>query len=419
VLRGLEPGNYAVVISGVEDETVTLEVKYGNVLPEPENETCALAEPLEPGESVELTLATALRDVESACGVAQGDALFRFELDEPRDVELSLAPLDDRGTPIVSLRDASCSELAAELTCRSGGPSVLFARALPAGVYYAAVGSTGPQDVALRLELFDATDSPAGEGCAGAPEITIGQTESIDLAHRADAVRTECAIGAADATYSLTLPEVSDVLLVQRVSAQDQGAVSLTGPECTPSTRRACAVGLEGPVRARAYGVPEGEYRVVAESQLGSPLTVSVFSRPARPTVLVGLSDYCDDAADIDEAGGRFVGNTNNVRADAEASCDYGGTPAGGAPEQFLSLHLARPRRVIFDMEESSYTTLLVIRRAAGCPGPEVAGTCVPGYTQTRSFLDTTLPAGDYLVQIDGYNQESGAWALDVFTADP
>jgi hypothetical protein len=36
-----------------------------------------------------------------------------------------------------------------------------------------------------------------------------------------------------------------------------------------------------------------------------------------------------------------------------------------------------------------------------------------------RSFLDRVLPAGEYFVQIDGYDRALGNWVLDVFVGDP
>jgi hypothetical protein len=47
-----------------------------------------------------------------------------------------------------------------------------------------------------------------------------------------------------------------------------------------------------------------------------------------------------------------------------------------------------------------------------------MTGGCSAGYSTGRSFVDMTLPAGDYWVQLDGYDSSSGAWVLDVFTSD-
>jgi hypothetical protein len=73
---------------------------------------------------------------------------------------------------------------------------------------------------------------------------------------------------------------------------------------------------------------------------------------------------------------------------------------------------------VIFDTKGSDYATIVDVRTGSSCPGDEVFGGCSAGYSRDRSFLDLTLAAGDYWVQIDGYDESSGPWVLDVFTSD-
>jgi hypothetical protein len=73
---------------------------------------------------------------------------------------------------------------------------------------------------------------------------------------------------------------------------------------------------------------------------------------------------------------------------------------------------------MVFDLQGSDYDTLLVVRDGSSCPGPEVPRTCVPGYESAGKFLDVVLDAGNYVLQIDGYNGASGAWSLEVFGAE-
>jgi hypothetical protein len=94
-----------------------------------------------------------------------------------------------------------------------------------------------------------------------------------------------------------------------------------------------------------------------------------------------------------------------------------GGQAEAGAPDQILKLSLSTPRRVVLDMQGSTYNTMLSVREGQFCPGAELSLACAPGYGATRSFLDLELQAGEYFVQIDGYNGAAGAWKLDVFTA--
>jgi hypothetical protein len=359
-------------------------------------------------------------DVESACEDVTGELVYRFDLEEPRDVRLRAIAVDEYGEPVLSLHDAECGDAAGELTCRVGSGNQLFARALPAGSYRVAVSGTGPAEIELVLDVSEASAQPAGEGCAEPAELSAGATEYAALSERIDAVQSGCLVGAPDQTYALELEERSDVLLVASGSPDATGAVLLAEAQCEENDVLACSSSAaSSTLRTVAHGVGPGSLRAVVETALGTPVSLTVFTRPAGNSVFVHRGDVCEDAVAIPPEGGRFEGTTANAYADYDTSCDFGGQDAGGAPDQLLRLVLPERRRMVFDMQMSTYDTLLVVRDAASCPGREVAGTCSPGYVTGRSFLDAVLPAGSYWVQIDGYNGERGRWVLEVFSADP
>ena len=170
---------------------------------------------------------------------------------------------------------------------------------------------------------------------------------------------------------------------------------------------------MSAPVRAEADGVAAGAYHAVVESELGEPVTITALVRAATAPVLVPFADACADAAEVPADGGFFQGNTANATDDFTASCDLGGSR--GSPDQLLHLHLDGPRRVVLDARGSQYTTLLDVRTGTTCPGDEVTGGCSAGFTADRSYVDLSLPAGDYWIQIDGYDDDSGPWDLEVF----
>jgi hypothetical protein len=423
-VHGLGEGAYPIYLSTTTERTAFLRVDFRDPTPAPENETCGTAVPLTPAEPVRAVLANVATDIDSACPHETGDLVYSFELDEPSDVRISAVALDGYGWPVISLRREACTDLEDEITCRFGTPRELFARALPAGRYYAGLSGTGPTEAEIALEVSPPTDALPGEGCENAPELEFGRTEQVTLSNRPDAVQVGCVVGAPDAAFTLAIPEESDVLVVQRVAPDEVGGLLLADGSCSePSDVLACTA-FRGSTRAIARNVPEGTLRAVVESWAGKPSSVDAFRRPAAGSVLVARADECDDAVLIPEIGGRFEGTTRNAFADYSASCDYGGQAPGGAPDQMLKLELEKPRRMVFDMQESSYDTLLVLRDASGedCPGSEIAGTCAPGYFvaerfEGRSFLDVTLPAGSYWVQIDGYDGAAGRWVLDVFSS--
>jgi hypothetical protein len=117
--------------------------------------------------------------------------------------------------------------------------------------------------------------------------------------------------------------------------------------------------------------------------------------------------------------GGFFQGNTTNVTADYRASCDLGGQTSDATPDQILELTLPESRRVVLDMQGSTYDTLLDVRKGPECPGAEVVRGCTLGSPSQPGFLDLILDAGQYFIQVGGYAGSRGAWTLDVFVVDP
>jgi hypothetical protein len=245
----------------------------------------------------------------------------------------------------------------------------------------------------------------------------FGETLQIALADHVDAVRTGCRVGAPDAARSLELDERSDVLVVQTGSDGDRGATLIAEAPCSDADRLVCRRASTWPVRAVARGVGPGSVRAVVETVQGNPTTLTAFRRRASATVLVPRGDDCSDAFEIPETGGRFEGNTQNAYADFDASCDYGGQPAGGAPIscRFRTQPAAPHGCSIYSGATTIRCSSCETLRAA--PG-EFFGTYSPGYAASRSFIDVNLEAGSYALQIDGYNGASGAWSLEVFSAE-
>ncbi|HEV8551511.1 MAG TPA: MopE-related protein, partial [Polyangiaceae bacterium] len=369
VLRGLSPGAHAVYLAADREADLELHVAFRDPAPAPANETCGTAQKLEPNTPVRAILAGVHTDLDTACTHATGDLVYRFELGARSDVTLQAAALDDYGDPVLSLRDADCTELASELTCRAASPVTLFARGLPEGSYRVALSGTGPTEAEVVLGVAKATDPPATQGCSDPPALKAGVTKSVSLDLATDAVRIGCLVGAADATYALALDEASDVMVVQTGSDGDTGSALIASPPCElPADRVSCTSSDQWPVRAVAHGVGPGSVRAVVETAQGKPTSITAFTRPATNSVFVQAADECSDAFTIPEDGGRFEGSTANQYAQYDVSCDYGGQLPGGAPEQMLELVLHERRRVVIDASGSSYQTAVVVRNADGCP---------------------------------------------------
>jgi hypothetical protein len=419
--HALAAGTYPLYVWTDRDAAVVLHVTIGPPTAAPANETCGSAAPIGVGVPVVARLVGTAKDLGSRCSFVAGDLVYSFTLPVAADVTAFATSLDGFGNPIVSLRRASCALLADEITCASATEPTVFARALPAGRYYLAVSATIPTDVQVELDTSPPSTATADETCVTAPPLPPNRTIDLPLSSHTDDIDLACAPpGSRDAAYDLELGAPSDVLLTMRVASGDTGAVSLASPACAAlENPRACSSGTSSPLRVPLRGVAAGSYRVVAESLLGSPVELTAFVRPATPPAVVPFADTCAAAATISEAGGFFQGNTANAQADYSSGCDVTGVGPGGAPDQVLKLVLSEKQRVIFDMQGSSYLTLLDIRTGNDCPGTEVPMACSVGFTASRSFLDLTLNAATYWIQIDGYGGDFGAWQLDVRVVPP
>lgn len=422
--RGLgdpsQPTAIPLYVTTAGGAPVQVDVAFLSPTPQPTNETCGTAAALAPGVPEQVEILDAVEDLGSACDTPLGDLVYSFDLAQPQDVHVYATSLDGDGVPAISLRSAACALPEDEITCQATDPGHIFRHSLPAGTYHVGVSATAPTTVILTLGLDPPTPSPADDFCAGAPAIPPNQTIDVDLAAHQDDVLVGCLQGAADAAYTLDLPVASDVLLVQRISQGDTGAISLMAPACAdPADVLACNAGSPSPVRVSKHNVPAGEHRVVSEAAFAQPTQVTAFVRPALPPTLVVFSDGCADALEIPATGGRFQGTTANAAADFDAGCDQSGQPPGGAGDQMLKLVLPSQKRVVLEMAGSGYPTLLDVRQGSTCPGTEVPAACGVGLGGKGSFLDLLLDAGTYWIQIDGLGGNEGPWFLDVRVVEP
>jgi hypothetical protein len=420
-VHGLAAGTYPLYVWTNSDVDVVLHVTIGAPAAAPANETCGTAIPIVPATPVIARLPGTAKDLASRCTFVAGDLVYSFTLPAAADVTAFATSLDGTGNPILSLRRAACALPADEIACATTPTPTVFVRALPAGAYDLAVSATLPTDVQVELDTSPPSMGTSDETCATAPPITPNRTIDVPLAGYTDDIDLGCAPpGSRDAAYDLSLAAPSDVLLTMRVASGDTGALSLAAPACAmPLAARTCSRGATSPLRIPLRGVAAGSYRVVAESLLGNPVELTAFVRPATPPAVVPFADTCAAPTAIGEAGGFFQGNTANAGADYSSGCDVTGVSGGGAPDQMLKLVLTEKRRVIFDMQGSSYLTLLDVRTGIDCPGTEVPMACSVGFTPARSFLDLMLNPATYWIQIDGYGGDSGAWQLDVRIVPP
>ncbi len=410
---------YPVYVATSPGTAVTLDVQILPPEPLPTNLTCGTAAPITPGVPVTAEILGTTQNLGSACATQLGELVYAFTLAAPADVDVYASSSDGTGAPVISLRDTGCALPGDEITCQSASPAHVHRQALAAGTYFVAISATAPTSFDLSIEVSAPTAPAPDQSCTGAPVLVPNQTIPVALSTHEDATNLGCLAGGVDAAYELDLAVASDVLLVERIAQGDTGAVGLATPGCTLTDALICHADDTSPVRASRRNVPAGAYRVVAESLLGEDVEITAFVRNAVPPTLVPFANGCAEAFPIPPTGGFFQGNTANATASFPAGCDSGGVSGNGAPDELLELTLSATKRVVLDMEGSGYNTILDVRQGPACPGTEIPLGCAAGYSPSRSYLDLTLDAGTYYVQVDGYELDKGPWFLDVRVVDP
>lgn len=420
IARGVAPGTvlHAVVTTQTEG-AVDVKVDFRAPEPKPANEACASPQPVALDTATTVRLIDAAKDLESGCEKAKtGELTYSFTLAQPSDVRIFASTLLGNGDPVVTLRDASCND---ELRCRAASSPPLFARNLPAGTHVFTVAGTRQIDASVIVKAYPPTTAPPNQSCATAPPIAFDTTIPVDLSAQEDAIKNGCLPGGLAAAYELTLTQPSDVLVIGRFPSNETGGVSLSGPACTTADLlpKGCSMGTS-PQRVSKRNLPAGSYRVVIADELGQTAQLSVLVRPTvAPTSVVG-SDDCAAPLTLPASGGFFTGDTTNATGNFDAGCDAPGQAIGGAKDQIMRLDLAQQRRVVMDMSGSFYTTILDVRQGATCAAAtEVPNACYVGFGASKSFLDLTLAAGTYWLQMDGYNGDRGPWNLDLRVLAP
>ncbi len=153
----LPVGLYYVVVEAAEGAETDFDLRLDLLppTPAPPGDTCEAAIDLPFATTVVGTLSDKQDDYPTACGFDYRDSVYRFELAEPQDVQVSV---DGAGTNMrLSLREAVCDDIDARLRCESGRPAEARFRNLPAGEYFVVVESFQAVDFGIELEVSPPT----------------------------------------------------------------------------------------------------------------------------------------------------------------------------------------------------------------------------------------------------------------------
>lgn len=195
------------------------------------------------------------------------DAVYRFTLEEPRDVTVVMRALVADTSVGVELRPFDdCGDDDAALGCRTGisaFPPAPFARNLPAGDYAVIVDAAEGATYFLDVETAPPTQSDVCGESAIALATPFG-SESGDWADVADDHAPSCGAGdRVDAAYRLVLSEARRVR-VGMFASGGRSTVALTDDCGDPVAELGCATG-SGFVSLDLPRVEAGTWYVVAE----------------------------------------------------------------------------------------------------------------------------------------------------------
>ncbi|NMC70993.1 MAG: hypothetical protein GYA57_13140 [Myxococcales bacterium] len=245
--RSLPAGTYYVIVSGdaaSRSARFLLEAAFGPPTPVPPGDTCLDAADISAGGRFTGTTLACGDDFEPGCGsgLTYVDAVYRFHLDAPQSVDLSLGGLSSSDA-YLDLRMGACGG-GSSVRCTNGRSPALHNRSLPAGDYWVLVDTSSETPFTL-----DAAFGPPTSACDGAGTITVDYTAGSTFT----ATRTGTTAGgtddftpgclswstAPDMAYQLVIPARSEVSITVDFTGYD-GALHLRSICDVPSSEIAC-----------------------------------------------------------------------------------------------------------------------------------------------------------------------------------
>lgn len=253
---------------------------------------------------------------------------------------------------------------------------------------------------------------PAHDACDDALDITAGGTFEVSLLGAIANYTTTCPnsmAGTPDAVFTFELTEPSDVKLEARgflVDGMDEIATLALQSKCgVLSSERKCAKSFPADLRVRA--LPAGRYYVIGSSAQAASLWLSIAISPATPAPTNGL---CENAIDVSN-GGRFEGDFIDVGDETMSVC---GTDK--QPDVYYAFTLERESDVEISAVSNEGGSLTIGVRDTCDDASPVRGcrAAEPALTHLHQ-----LPAGSYVIVLEGPSSRELNYALEVAILDP
>jgi hypothetical protein len=417
-LRALAKGRYFVIAHSVGAASVVLDVAFDEPSEPPLNDACDNALELRSDERVTSDFVEMGDDEVIQCGfTGAADLVYALDLEELSDLDLSATSASgERMSLEVRTR---CDDPTSSVRCISDAPAQGRLRSLPAGRYFIVVEGPASRavDFSLDVAVMPPTEAPAGEGCAEAIELALGETLDGTLAGRQDVVDVrcgcaDCGLFLRDSVYKLTVEERMDVgLTIEGADAHMRYELRESCEDAT--TQLSCGDGR--PLFERLRNLEPGEYFVVVESAESAPFTIK--TEPLPPTVPIDVTDngVCAVATAVPAAGGVFVGDTTSTASDYEAACGDGARSSDAAfrveldetatVRAFLSADFDAVLYRIDDFGDGGMSCSTSLESA--CDDDSGGG--------TNSLLEERLGPGAYFYIVDGFGfGNQGSYILDI-----
>jgi hypothetical protein len=389
------------------------------------NDTCATARLLPGPGTYNVALTGVTNNYTLSCNTATAnDVVFRFRLDAPQDVRVTMASTDTGSAIAVAsscdmttISERSCGRVTTA-GAMTASPAI-FLRALPAGDHFIVLEAAGAGPYRFSLRFEPPTMFPAGDACPpGSPPADLalgagmpGAASTVTPTMLGDDFGLACNPGLPrpDGMLRFSLTDTRNVDLnvssttgVNYVSVRRRGA----GGSCPGTQIRCQATPSSAPYTVSLRDLPADEYYVIIENSVDAAVTVTATSSDpsmrapgdacrsainipipaARPTTQMGTTDFSAFLADADHG--------------VSASCGSRGMPAGwyDGVYSFAIAEETDVRIVVRPTAGWAPSYVWGVQSSCGTPA-SVVGRCNTGSAATVFY--TGLAAGTYSLVVE------------------
>ncbi|MBV71034.1 MAG: hypothetical protein CMH52_06745 [Myxococcales bacterium] len=349
-----------------------------------ENPVCQAAPDLAAGNPVQVELNQRNPDVDGGClNEAAGQAIYRFSVQQDSMVSLDIDSADQNA--IASIRTV-CSDAAGELRCQANNGNTRT-RFMPAGDYYAVINSDSPVTAQLTIEPGGQPGPPSpADACGAAPEYDLagGPTNGAVLEDDFDSFNPDCRGGSnPDRVYRISIVEPTTLI----------GRLSIPNPTTAIMVYGACN---QNPINCGEGGpnlrqdLDPGDYYVVIDGPNDGEMEL-ILDPPPGEGGGATPAEACERAPELTHgvpSAAESIGRSDNFSPDC--------APPGSIDRAFR-INLDRRATINARLEQPQPGTSLLLYR--DCEGEVVACGDEDGALSQR------VPAGEYFIIIDGFNE--------------